>query len=593
MTLHAWMRQHTSMRGRLSMLLIGLLVTPIFLTGWMIRNWITEEQGVSLQAAEQTLDTEVTWRLGENVRGLGHSFEASLTDLRARAARLAANPTLSIESVFADLAAKTRPQIVARRSENGSWEPGLPATVVGRLAPIVAAGRSAAGFEALGEGLWQLAYEPGGTGTAVLVARDLSGPGGDVLLAAAPLGVLLDRLITRSDRPVAWSDPSAVPGSPGGASLPDGLFDRVVGADIHGRDVYHESVGEHLLGAVPLRGLAGQPTGLAVLRGSTKDFAPLSPQLVNWHGLGTKLTVLVGGITIVGVLIAFLMGLIAPQWIWADIRESTDRIFHSVERLREIASRNSRALGEQGSVMKTLTTSVDDLETASRSIDETTQVLARSAEQSGRVSHSGNRSVEVAQRSIMDVRDRVTTISTLMEALGERTREIDKILEHVERLNDDTRRVSVNATIKSRKDQMAAARQLALVSRDVRELATQATGLTQDIERRVNEIKTSSDTTLHATREGRAEVERCLETFDELEEAFSRIFRWVEETGESVHDIERSTGSQLSSLDDVTSGVAHLQRRARETEGNFHEIEDAIDELAALGQEMTMHWKVG
>jgi hypothetical protein len=35
-----------------------------------------------------------------------------------------------------------------------------------------------------------------------------------------------------------------------------------------------------------------------------------------------------------------------------------------------------------------------------------------------------------------------------------------------------------------------------------------------------------------------------------------------------------------------------LRRRVTETEGNFRDIEDAIDELATLGEELIKLWKV-
>ena len=147
--------------------------------------------------------------------------------------------------------------------------------------------------------------------------------------------------------------------------------------------------------------------------------------------------------------------------------------------------------------------------------------------------------------------------------------------------------------LRKRLDPLSAAQQLTFVAGEMRDLAEQALDSTQDIEHRVREIQKSSAATLDATHAGRQEVDRCLESFEELEQAFDRILRWVEDTTRFAKGIETSTAAQTTSLVDVSDAVDVLQRRTAETEGNFRDIEDAIDELATLGDEMMEHWKVG
>jgi methyl-accepting chemotaxis protein len=299
----------------------------------------------------------------------------------------------------------------------------------------------------------------------------------------------------------------------------------------------------------------------------------------------------VGWIAVMGVVIAVTMGLIAPQLIWRDMRDSTDRIFGSVSRLRELVGRNGRALTEQLQAVTLLNDSMQMLEREAQSISDTTRSLAASAEQSARVSQTGHHTAEMAQRSVLDVRDQVADIGDMMTRLGRRTAEIGDILVFLDQLSEGTKKLSVNASIKA-SDPKGAARQLGYIAGEMRELAEQALDSTQDIEQRIQEIQKSSEGTSEATKAGRREVERCLESFEDLEAVFSRILRWVDETTQFARNIESSTTTQSESLQTVAESVDALRRRVTETEGNFRDIEDAIDELATLGEELIKLWKV-
>ena len=91
----------------------------------------------------------------------------------------------------------------------------------------------------------------------------------------------------------------------------------------------------------------------------------------------------------------------------------------------------------------------------------------------------------------------------------------------------------------------------------------------------------------------RQEVDSCLKCCAELEASFGRILKWVEETTQSAHGIEGSTARQTQSLETVSSAIEALERRSRETVGNFQDVVMAAEELADLGTAMNRTWKVG
>ncbi|MED5330622.1 MAG: methyl-accepting chemotaxis protein [Planctomycetota bacterium] len=593
-----WLNRYTSMRGRLSILIIGFLVTPVVVTAFFVAQAVGNEEQSRVDAAVSGLETAVELRLSEAASSLSQLLDGSLSSMAMRAARLDGPLKNGEIDPFEDWSPALRPTYVGFVSASGSVTPPLPAPLADRIMTALGRGEPVQGHEAFEDSsevsphrLAQVVIEPIRNGNSIVMIRDVSGASGAALLSSLPAGRLLDRALTVKGTPVAVTGSGLAPDRLSAPWLAPGSWE--VAASSKGRQLPPHRVWEGLhYATVPLLNLEGAPVGMMALRAAPDDVLPFWARFGDRLPLPHLLNTVVGWVAIVGVLIAIFMGMLAPQWIWSDIRQSTNQISETVQRLRHIAGRNKTALAEQAEVVRTLDDSFSNLKESSLAIDASAQSLARNAQQSEQVSHSGSESVEIAERSMLDMQNRVSDVTELMEHLGRHAHEIDQILEYVHLLNAGTKKLSVNAGIKSH-DQEAAARQLALVAREVRDLAAQGMDYTDDIERRVSEIKSSSDNTLAASREGREEVRRCLETFGELQVSFGRILHWMEETTDFVHRIEGSTGRQSDSLNDVSVSVLRLQERATESKESFEEVEEAIAELATLGEEIRMHWKVG
>jgi methyl-accepting chemotaxis protein len=269
--------------------------------------------------------------------------------------------------------------------------------------------------------------------------------------------------------------------------------------------------------------------------------------------------------------------------VWGQLRDTTEFIFQSVERLRELVRRNSRALDEQSEVIQRLMQSVTALRGDSQVIADTARGLAHSASQSARVTQSGNQQAGQARESVRDLREKIGELSLQTEDLERRCKEIGAILAFLTHLNNETNTLSVNATIQAAGSGVAGSRQLSAMAGEIGKLADLTRDSMLDIQAINERIQESSRTTLSATQEGRKEVESCLKCCAELESSFQRILKWVEET----------TARQSDSLETVSTAIEALERRSRETVGNFQDVVMAAEELADLGTAINRTWKVG
>ncbi len=580
------MHRHTSMRGRLAILLVALLVLPLTGVGWL--GYLALDSELRSEADAQRAGLELDVALNSAVLDLRTQLRADLADLALRVAHLRDTSPTERERAFAGLAEDLRPAVLASVPDARGPVAGVPPGVLEVLATGLETDRPLRGWLSLplpdGPAACEVVIEP--RGRESLLAVRLLGPR---LAAMGSLDGLDRALLLPEGLALAVGRPgtSAAFGSAADCSGLVELCDARRASDASLGPGQLDLDGK-LVETLALDGCLGQPSLVLAATPSratdllaARDAALLARAASN-----------VGWLAAAGVLLALLIGLLAPRLVWRDLRGTTDFIFASVDRLRELVNRIGLALTEHASLLKSLSGSVARLDDESREIAGTGRALAHSAEQSEWSSHSGHQRAESAQRTVLDMRDRVEDIQRQMEELERRCGAIGSILAYLDHLTSETGSVSINATIQA-SGAGGSGRQVSAMAGEIQKLAELALGSTREIRQLVEEIQDASRATLSTTQDGRQQVERCLGAFEEVEQDFGRILRWVEDTKRCAQGIEGGTARQSDALQSVSGDVEAIGQRARETLANFEAVVDAADELAELGRRVNETWKVG
>jgi Methyl-accepting chemotaxis protein (MCP) signalling domain len=580
------------MRGRLAVLLVVTLVLPLVGIAWA--GCLSLRESLAGEASDDRLSVATQSALNSALDDLDTRLQGDLALLALRVAHLPPGAAADPARAFEGVPVVARPALLAVVADGGEVLPPLPPALRDALAAELAAPGPVRGWRCL----------PLGGATATLCDVVVEPCDGGRLLAVRPLEPLLAGMsfTDRLGRALLLRNGTLVPvgavhpGDPAGeraADLAESYRELWAGASAEaGEGGWTDAQARHdtrLLGARPLPGPRGEPEVLVVV---TASDAAVNPLLADRGARLAEAAAGLGWLAAAGVLLALLIGLLAPRFVWCDVRDDTDFLFAAVERLRELVSRIGLALTEQARVLRNLSASVARLDADSREIARTGRTLAHSAEQSEWSSQSGHQKAESAQRAVLDMRDRVEDINRQMEELDRRCSAIGSILVYIDHLTSETSAVSINATIQSA-GAAGSARQLAAMAGEIQKLAELALGSTREIKQLVEEIQEASRTTVGSTQDGRQQAERCLVAFEEVEQNFGRILRWVEDTKRCAQGIEGGTVRQSEALQSVAGDVEAIEQRWRETSSNFDAVVDAADELAELGRRMNHTWRVG
>ena len=616
-----WVGRYTSMRGRLALLLIGGLVLPLLALGtWDYRVQSRAERDAETPDSDSVAIGNAKLRASDSAQLLSDVLDATLAHFALDASRLSSVDQADLDAVFGSYPEGSRPTLAVELAPGADDLSMLPASLGAALRKAWATRRRDEPLRGYVEmpdeteggerHVFEVAVVPKASGRpgltalrsfgSLVLARDVEDLGrGEAALDSLAFGGVVKRALILSDGTIALLREGS---SARGRSREEDLIGMLAAghreawavalmdADGPGNGETQKTGLHGAASAVPILGLDGQPAALLAVEAEVETGVVLA-----LGELGSPAVVLRQALlrlALLGVALAIGIGLLAPRFLWRDIRRSTDFIFHSVERLRELVRRISLALDEQGRVIRDLSQSVSALEGASSSIAETSKSLAHSAEQSAWVSQSGNLKAEMAQRAVVDMRDSVAAIREQMTELDRRAAEIGAKLQAIADLSSETNKVSINASIQLR-GAGSGGQHFGEFVEEIRALADQALDCTRDIRQVVGEIQESSRTTVEATDRGVQDVDRCQSAFEELETSFTRILRWVEDTTQSAQGIQRSTHAQSDSLQVVARAISSLEARELETAGHFDAVVDATEELAGLGQQMNETWRVG
>jgi methyl-accepting chemotaxis protein len=296
----------------------------------------------------------------------------------------------------------------------------------------------------------------------------------------------------------------------------------------------------------------------------------------------------------------------APTDGFDEFRELADSFNLMGRSLREVLSQIQEAGGRLGDMSRTLSTVVQEQATGAAQQAASVSEVTATMEELSRTSHqiagsaesvksAAEQTVEMAQQGAVlvregvdamdQVRDRVGDISRKTLFMGEKFREIGKVMDIIKEIAGEIHLLALNAAIES-----AAAgehgRRFAVVASEVRRLAEKTRESTESIRSLVKEIQAATEDSVRATEAGRSDVERWKETIRLSADAFGEIIQMIEKTSEAASQISLATHQQTSANDQVVGGMRQIAEMVRSTAGSMKESSNSVAELRTVADRL-------
>lgn len=212
---------------------------------------------------------------------------------------------------------------------------------------------------------------------------------------------------------------------------------------------------------------------------------------------------------------------------------------------------------------------------------------------------SGNGIIQKAVERIYTVHQTVDQLSKGIEELGDRSREIEKIIEVITDIAEQTNLLSLNAAIEAARAGVHG-RGFSIVAEEVRKLAKQSSHSARQISDLVRVIQGVTTKTVQSMNQTMTEVKEGTKSVTEAGQAFEQIYHYVQQVaGETTHTLSNikemsshthKVGQSIKLISSLAknafSGGQTIASATEEQWSSVEELSSSSSSLAGLAKEL-------
>ena len=191
------------------------------------------------------------------------------------------------------------------------------------------------------------------------------------------------------------------------------------------------------------------------------------------------------------------------------------------------------------------------------------------------ISQSASAAQTIVDNAVSSAQEEARTVSELEQS----STRIDDVLKTVAAISEQTNLLALNATIEAARAGEAG-KGFAVVANEVKELAQETTRATEDIARRVEQLRTD-------TRAATARIDEVGSTVAEMSSVQAAIAAAVEEQTATTHSIGDHVGQAASGTRAIATRVQEVAAMARRADASAGTTQTSAESLEALSTQLS------
>jgi methyl-accepting chemotaxis protein len=282
-----------------------------------------------------------------------------------------------------------------------------------------------------------------------------------------------------------------------------------------------------------------------------------------------------------------------------ELGATIEEIVAQVERLFATIESVSSSISEMSVSSQQVTENVDNLSSSTevtassitqmdasiKEVEETAQRTNELSEQASRDAEMGKQAVAETIAGIQAIRATVEEAGQAIKELGQQSGEIGKILTVIDEVADQTRLLSLNASI------IAAqagehGKGFAVVADEIRELAERTAMSTQEIAEIIRRLQTGTVEAVRAMEAGNERVVAEEERSKVAEEALEKLTDSSQRSAEQVKSIVRATQEQSRGSRQITEAVNQVANMLQQISIAVKQQSEGANQLAEAAESM-------
>ncbi|BBO68666.1 hypothetical protein DSCA_25960 [Desulfosarcina alkanivorans] len=302
----------------------------------------------------------------------------------------------------------------------------------------------------------------------------------------------------------------------------------------------------------------------------------------------------------IGILAQALNGMVTNlRKMLINVADSTQTVTASSTELSTIseqlatgARQSSDKADTVARATESMDTSLGSVATASEQAAANVQTVAAAAEQMSATIKGIAANTEQGSMITRNAVKQARNVTRKVSELGRATRDVGNITDTIAEISEQTNLLALNATIEAARAGDAG-KGFAVVANEIKQLASQTADATQEINRKINGIQST-------TRDTVGEIEQIVQVISDISEIVTTISSNMEEqtatteeiasnVNHAVHGIQEVNnsavhGSQLSGT--ISRDIMEVTQASQEVSRNSSKVHESAENLSALAENL-------
>ncbi len=271
----------------------------------------------------------------------------------------------------------------------------------------------------------------------------------------------------------------------------------------------------------------------------------------------------------------------ASEELTASAHQSANASVHVAETVSEVGNDITRQMNDIEGAKNSIEVVSDDIKVVA---DKATNV-ASTSERTAAAARTGENLMQEAVSKMNGIEKSVLASAEVVERLGENSKQIGQIVEAIASIADQTNLLALNAAIEAARAGEHG-RGFAVVSEEVRKLATASQESAEQIRSRIESIQKATEEAVVSMKSGTEDVKAGTDAIREVGVQFKEIMSMVDGIKDEIAGINQSVKTVSDGAVKIVEATNSIDRASRATDERTQAISSATETQSASNEEI-------
>ncbi len=271
--------------------------------------------------------------------------------------------------------------------------------------------------------------------------------------------------------------------------------------------------------------------------------------------------------------------------IAADIQQTSNELAQQASTLNQAASQSYNVNREQQLTSREVTEAIRQMEATVAEIANNAANAAQSTSNASANTAAGMRQVQHSMQQILALSADVKNVETVTSELASQTLEIDKILNVIQTVAEQTNLLALNAAIEAARAGEQG-RGFAVVADEVRHLAARTQQSTAEINQVIMQLRSQSQTAVSAVTEARHKAETSAQSGEAANSQLTQITNDVGQLEAMNIQIAAATEEQSMVAASLNAQLNEMNQRTEANVLSAQALDQSAKDLAAVSSQL-------